>query len=84
MEAAGYLVSAAAEFAAGMENGEDYLQSGPSRLRLDVHRNAAAIIRYSNRISRIDGNRNIFAISRQSFINGVVYDLIDQVVESRL
>ena len=44
MEAAGHLITAAAEFAAGVQNGVNDLQGGPSGLGLDVHGNAAAVI----------------------------------------
>ena len=45
VEAAGHLVAAAAELAAGVEDGEHHLQGGQAGLGLDVHGDAAAVVR---------------------------------------
>ena len=82
MEAAGDLVAAAAEFSAGVEHGVHHFQSGPSGLGLDVHRDTTAIIGDGDGISGIDGHGDVPAVACQRFINGVVHDLIDQVVQT--
>ena len=45
VEAAGHLVSAAAELTAGVQNGIHHLQGGLPRLGLYIHRHAPAVIR---------------------------------------
>ena len=55
MQAAGGRVGAAAELAAGVEFGEDYLDAGQPGLGLDVHRHAAAVVVDLHRVVRDAG-----------------------------
>ena len=80
VEAAGHLVAAAAEFTAGVEHSVNHLESGPPGLGLDIHGNTAAVILYAN--STISLHGDISTVARQSFVDGVVYDLIDQVMQT--
>ena len=83
VKAAGDLIASAAELAAGVQHGVHHLQSGPSRLGLDIHGNAAAVIGDGDGIAGVDGHGYVLAVARQSFVNGVVHDLIDQVMQAR-
>ncbi len=82
VETAGNLIAAAAKLTAGMEDGINHFQSGLARLGLNVHRDTAAIIRHGNDITVMDGNGDLGAVACQRLINGVVHDLIDQMVQS--
>ena len=82
MQTTGDLVAAAAELSAGVQHGIDDLQSRPPGLGLYVHGNTAAVICYGDGISGIDGHGDVPAVACQRFINGVVHDLIDQVVQT--
>ena len=84
MEAARHLIPAAAEFSASVEDGKDYLQGGPAGLGLNIYRDAPAVVSDGNGIARIDGHCDIRAVARQSLVNGVVHNLVDQVVQARL
>ena len=44
MQAAGYLISSAAEFSAGMKNRKYHFHSGNTRLVVDPHRNSSSVI----------------------------------------
>ena len=83
METAGNLIAAAAEFTTGVEHRIDNLQRGPSRLGLDIHGDTAAIIGDSDGVALVDGNGDFRAEARQGFINGVVHDLVNQMVQAR-
>ena len=83
VETAGNLIAAAAEFTTGVEHCIDNLQRGPSRLGLDIHRDTAAIIGDGNGVALVDGDGNFRAEARQGFINGVVHDLVNQMVQAR-
>ena len=83
VEAAGDLIPAAAELAAGVEDGKDHLQGGPSGLGLNVHGDAAAVVGDGNGVPRIDRDGDIRAVTRQRLVNGVVHNLIDQVMQAR-
>ena len=82
MKAAGDLVAAAAELAAGVKDGIDHLQSRLPGLGLDVHGNTPAIVGNFDNVAVQDGDGDIFTVPGQSLVNGVVHDLIDQVVET--
>ena len=83
VEAAGDLVAPAAELAAGVEHGENHLQGGQARLGLDVHGDAAAVVGDSDGVALVDGDGDLIAEAGQGLVDGVVHDLVDQVVQSR-
>ena len=82
VQTAGYLVSAAAELAARMQDRKYDLNRRKSRLFLDVNRNATTVILYRDRIVRIDLHLNVAAVSSERLVHGVVYYLIHQVMEA--
>ena len=84
VEAAGDLIPAATEFSAGVEDGEHHLQGGLARLGLDVHWDAPAVVGDGDGIARVDGHCNVGAVAGQGLVNGVVHNLIHQVVQARL
>ena len=74
VQAAGGLVVAGFELAAGMEHGEDHLERALLRLRVHVDRNAAAIV--------FDGDRRAVLVQRDADVRRVaVHRLVDRVVE---
>ena len=82
VEAAGDLVAAAAELAAGVEDGVHHLQGGPPGLGLDVHGDAAAVVGDSDDIAVQNLHGDGVAVPGQGLVDGVVHDLIHQVVET--
>ena len=83
VEAAGYLIASAAELTAGVEHGVYHLQRRPAGLLLDVHGDAAAVIGNGDGVARVDGDGDLGAVSGQCLVNGVVHDLIHQMVQAR-
>ena len=82
VETAGDLIAPAAEFAAGMQDGEDHLQGGKAGLRLYVHGYAAPVVRYGDDVALSDDDVNLVAVPGQRLVDGVVHDLVHQVVET--
>ena len=82
VQAAGDLITAAAELAAGMEHGIHDLQSRAPGLGLDVHGDTTAVVGDGDGVAGIDGHGNMLTVSCQRFVNGVIHDLIDQVVQT--
>ena len=82
MKTTGNLVSPAAEFAARVKNGIDHLHCSHAGFVIDSDRNSASIVRYRNTVPRIDENLNMRAVSGKGLINGIIYDLIDQMMKS--
>ena len=82
MQAAGYFISPAAEFAAGMKNCENYLYGRKSCFFLDIDRNSTAVIHYRDRIILINLHFDLITIAGQGLIYRIVHDLIHKVVEA--
>lgn len=82
VEAAGHLVAAAAELTAGVEDGVDNLQGGPPGLGLDVHGDAAAVVGDGDDVALPDDDVDLVAVAGQGLVDGVVHDLIDQMVQA--
>ena len=82
VQAAGGLVVAALELAAGVQRREDHLERALLRLRMLVDRNAAAVVRDRDRravLVQRDGDVRGVAVHR--LVDGVVEDLPDEVVQ---
>ena len=82
VQAAGDLVAAAAELAAGVQHRVDDLQRGTARLRLDVHGDAAAVVGDGDRPVRVDRHVDMRAEAGQRLVDGVVHDLVHEVVQA--
>ena len=82
VQAAGDLIAAAAELAAGVEHGIHDLQSRTSGLGLDVHGNTTAVVGDGDGVAGVDGHGNMLTVSGQRLVDGVVHDFIDQVVQT--
>ena len=64
-----------------MQDGEYHLHGGNSGLVVDAHRNAAAVVRYRNRVVRIDDHLDGIAVTGQRLVHRIVNDLIYQVMK---
>ena len=82
VEAAGDLIAPAAELAAGVEDGVHHLQGGLAGLGLDVHGDAPAVVHDGDGVPLVDLDQNLRAEARQGLVDGVVHNLIDQMVEA--
>ena len=82
MQTAGNLVAAAAEFAAGMKHGVNNFQSRTTGLGLDVHRDAASVIGDGDGVPGVNGNGDVLAVPGQCFVNGIVHNFIDQMMQT--
>ena len=82
VQAAGDLVAAAvAELAAGVQHGQHDLDG---RLALLLHRrdgDAAAVVDDRDRVVRVDRDVDAVAVAGERLVDGVVDDLVDQVVQ---
>ena len=82
VQAAGDLIAPAAELAARVQDGKDDLERGTSGLRLNVHGDAAAVIDDGDGVVGIDLHGDVRAVAREGFVDGVIDDLIDEVVQT--
>ena len=82
MQAAGDLVPAAAELAAGVQHGKDDLQRAFSGLLLNVDGNAAAVVGDADNVSRFDGHVDAGAVAGQRLVNRVVHNLVNKMMQT--
>ena len=82
VQAAGDLVGGVLELAAGVEHGEHDF-GGRLAALVHVHRNAAAVVDDRDRPVDVDGDVDVLAEAGERFVDRVVDDLVDEVVQSR-
>ena len=82
MEAAGYLIPAAAEFPAGVEHRQRDLQGAFAHFLMVAHRDAPAVVPDGNGIIRPDIHLHMGAIPGQGLVDGVIHQLPYQMVQA--
>src|SRR5699024_4377085 len=82
VQTAGYLVSSSAELAAGMKDGKHHLHGRNPFFLVDSHRNSPPVIPDSDGVIFVDIYLNGIAVARQGLINGIIYNLIYQMVKA--
>ena len=82
VQAAGDLVGVVVELAAGMEHGHDHFDGRPAFLGVDVHRNAAAVVRDGDRVVQVDGDADAVAVAGHGLVDGVIHDFIHEMVQA--
>src|SRR5690606_24446766 len=85
VQAAGDLVGVLVELAAGVQFGHDDFRRAAVLLVvfMDGGGDAAAIVRDRNAVVGMDRDDDVVAIACQGFVDGVVHDLEDHVVQAR-
>ena len=78
----GDLIPSASEFASRMKDCKHNLHSRKPGLFLDSHRDSPAVVHNRNGIILIYLHINLAAIPCQSFVYGIIHDLIYQMVKS--
>lgn len=75
MQTAGGVVGAATELAAGVQLGEDHLDTRQPRTRLDVDRDAAGLVVHRDAAVAREGDLDLTAEPAERLVHGVVDDL---------
>ena len=76
------LVRGVIELTARVQHGHDHFGSGPALLRMDINRNAAAIVRHRDRLVCMDRDDDAIAVARQRLVNRVIDHLENHVVQA--
>jgi hypothetical protein len=85
VEPAGHLVTpAVAELAACVEDGQDDLSGRPLLLLVHVDGDAAAVVRDGHPVVRVQADLDRVAVPGQRLVDGVVHDLVDEMVQAAL
>ncbi len=84
VQAAGHLVAAAAELAAGVQDGEHDLDGRLALALDDVDRDAATVVDDAHAAVGEQRDDDLAGVAGQRLVDGVVDDLVDQVVQTAL
>ena len=76
------LIASSAELAAGVQHRKDDFQRALSGLFLNIYGNAASVVGDADDVPRFDAHFNMGAVSGQRLVDGVVDNLIDQVMQT--
>ena len=82
VEAAGHGVAAAAELAAGVQDGHDHFNGGLVLGGVHVHGDAAAVVNHLDAAVGLEDNFDVRAVPGQGLVNRVVHHFVDQVVQA--
>ena len=82
MKSAGYLISAAAEFTAGMKNGKYNFYRRFMGFCLYTDRYTTSVVDNCNGIVFINGHLNMITVTGKGLIDGIVNNLIYQMMKS--
>ena len=78
VQAAGIFVGALAEFSARVQIGQDQLDRRHLQFRMNVDRNAAAVVAHGDRTIDMDGHFDFVAIAGQMFVDRVIENFENQ------
>src|SRR5690606_14537981 len=81
VKAAGDLVGVLVELAARVQHGHDHLDGGLALLRVHLDGDAAAVVHNGDRVVLVDDDLDAVAVAGQRLVDGVVDDLVDEVVK---
>ena len=81
MQATGYLAGVVVELTACVQHGHDDLGCRYAFF-VNIHRNAAAVVAHGDGFIGMDGDGNIAAVAGQRFIDRVIDDFEDHVVQA--
>ena len=84
VQAAGNLVAAAAEFAAGVQHGEADLDRRTTHLGVDADGEAAAVVLHGYGAILMQRDNDVVAKTGQRLVHGVVHDFVNEVVQAAL
>ena len=82
VKAAGVAVGVVAELAARVQLGEDHLHAGHAQLLVDAHGDAPAVVEDGGGAVLVEGDADLVGVAVSRFVDGVVHDLPQQMVES--
>ena len=82
VQTAGDLVAVVVELAAGVQHGQDDFRRRLAAL-VAIDRNAAAVVDDGDRVVDVDRDVDLVAVPGQRFVDRVVDDLVDEMVQAR-
>ena len=84
MQTARHLVGAFVELTAGVQYGHHHFKGAAVLFLVHVNRDTASVILYGDGVVFVDGYFDVRAVACQCLIDGVVYGLIHEMVQTLL
>ena len=82
MQTARHFVRTLIELAAGVQHRHGDFETWFLLCLVEVHGNASPVVHYSNRVIRVDRQVDLAAVAGQRFVNGIVDNLVDQMMKA--
>ena len=82
VQTTGHFVGVIVEFTTGVQHGHDNFCGGNAFLFMQIDRNSTAVILDRHRLVRVNNHTNLRAVARERFIDGVIHQLKDHVVQA--
>ncbi|CCJ95496.1 hypothetical protein BN131_3169 [Cronobacter malonaticus 681] len=82
VQTTGDFIGVIIKFTACVQNGHDNFRRRNAFFRVDTGRNAAPVIRYRDGVVGMDGHDDIFTVTRERFVDSVIYHLEYHVVQT--
>src|SRR5260370_16937849 len=85
MQAAADLVAASAKLTAGVQDGHDHFQGREAgALVMFLYGDTASVVFYSDGTISVDRNLDRVGIARHDFVNAIIDDFLNQVMQAAL
>ena len=82
VQTAGNFIGVIIEFTASVQDGHDNFRCGDALFRVNAGRDAAAVILDGDGVIAVDGDNDIFAVTRERFVDSVIHNLEYHVVQT--
>ena len=82
VQTAGNFIGVIIEFTASVQDGHDNFRCGDALFRVNAGRDAAAVILDGDGVIAVDGHHDIFAVTRERFVDSVIHNLEYHVVQT--
>ena len=82
VQTAGHFIGVIVKFTACVQNGHDHFRRRYALFRVNTGRNAAPVILYRDRVVGVNGDDNFFTVTRERFVDSVIYHLEYHVVQT--
>jgi hypothetical protein len=82
VQAAGNFIGVIVELTACVQDGHDHFRRGDALFRVNTGWDATAIIGDGDGVIRMDGDHDVFTVTRERFVDSVIYHLEYHVVQT--
>ena len=82
VQTAGHFIGVIIKFTAGVQDGHDNFRCGDALFRVNAGWDAATVILYGDGVIAVDSDNDIFAVTRERFVDSVIHNLEYHVVQT--